>query len=109
MEETRLGIPMIFGHDVIHGYRTIAPVPLAQAASWNPDLVRTISRDAAKEAYYGGLDWTFSPMVDIARDPRWGRVMEGYGEDPYLTSVFCKAAVEGYQGFVRGGQHCRMP
>lgn len=72
MEETRLGIPMIFGHDVIHGYRTIAPVPLAQAASWNPDLVRTISRDAAKEAYYGGLDWTFSPMVDIARDPRWG-------------------------------------
>ena len=98
MEETRLGIPMIFGHDVIHGYRTIAPVPLAQAASWNPDLVRTISRDAAKEAYYGGLDWTFSPMVDIARDPRWGRVMEGYGEDPYLTSVFCKAAVEGYQG-----------
>ena len=98
MEETRLGIPMIFGHDVIHGYRTIAPVPLAQAASWNPDLVRTISRDAAKEAYYGGLDWTFSPMVDIARDPRWGRVMEGYGEDPYLTSMFCKAAVEGYQG-----------
>ena len=68
MEETRLGIPMIFGHDVIHGYRTIAPVPLAQAASWNPDLVRTISRDAAKEAYYGGLDWTFSPMVDIARE-----------------------------------------
>lgn len=98
MEETRLGIPMIFGHDVIHGYRTIAPVPLAQAASWNPDLVRTISRDAAREAYYGGLDWTFSPMVDIARDPRWGRVMEGYGEDPYLTSMFCKAAVEGYQG-----------
>ena len=98
MEETRLGIPMIFGHDVIHGYRTIASVPLAQAASWNPDLVRTISRDAAKEAYYGGLDWTFSPMVDIARDPRWGRVMEGYGEDPYLTSMFCKAAVEGYQG-----------
>lgn len=98
MEETRLGIPMIFGHDVIHGYRTIAPVPLAQAASWNPDLVRTISRDAAKEAYHGGLDWTFSPMVDIARDPRWGRVMEGYGEDPYLTSMFCKAAVEGYQG-----------
>lgn len=98
VEETRLGIPMVFGYDVIHGYRTIAPIPLAQAASWNPSLVKKVSSDAAREAYYGGVDWTFSPMVDIARDPRWGRVMEGYGEDPYLTSVFCKAAVEGYQG-----------
>lgn len=98
MEETRLGIPMLFGHDVIHGYRTIAPIPLAQAASWNPALVKKASTDAAWEAYRCGIDWTFSPMVDIARDPRWGRVMEGYGEDPYLTSVFCKAAVEGYQG-----------
>lgn len=98
MEETRLGIPMLFGHDVIHGYRTMAPVPLAQAASWNPSLVETVSHDAGKEAFYCGVDWTFSPMVDIARDPRWGRVMEGYGEDPYLTSMFCKAAVRGYQG-----------
>ncbi len=98
MEETRLGIPMLFGHDVIHGYRTMAPVPLAQAASWNPSLVEAVSHDAGKEAFYCGVDWTFSPMVDIARDPRWGRVMEGYGEDPYLTSMFCKAAVRGYQG-----------
>lgn len=98
MEETRLGIPMLFGHDVIHGYRTMAPVPLAQAASWNPSLVEAVSHDAGKEAFYCGIDWTFSPMVDIARDPRWGRVMEGYGEDPYLTSMFCQAAVRGYQG-----------
>ena len=98
MEETRLGIPMLFGHDVIHGYRTMAPVPLAQAASWNPSLVEVVSHDAGKEAFYCGVDWTFSPMVDIARDPRWGRVMEGYGEDPYLTSMFCQAAVRGYQG-----------
>lgn len=98
VEETRLGIPMLFGHDVIHGYRTMSPVPLAQAASWNPSLVEAVSHDAAKEAFYCGVDWTFSPMVDIARDPRWGRVVEGYGEDPYLTSRFCQAAVRGYQG-----------
>ncbi len=98
MEESRLGIPMLFGHDVIHGYRTIAPIPLAQAASWNPELVRTVCSDAAAEASACGVDWTFSPMVDVARDPRWGRVMEGYGEDVFLTSVFCRAAIEGYQG-----------
>lgn len=98
VEESRLGIPMLFGHDVIHGYRTLAPVPLAQAASWNPALVQTVCADAAAEASACGVDWTFSPMVDVARDPRWGRVMEGYGEDVYLTSVFCRAAVEGYQG-----------
>ena len=98
VEESRLGIPMLFGHDVIHGYRTIAPVPLAQAASWNPALVEKVSADAAREASACGVDWTFSPMVDVARDPRWGRVMEGYGEDVYLTSEFCRAAVRGYQG-----------
>ena len=98
MEETRLGIPILFGHDVIHGYRTIMPVPLAQACSWNPEIVRLGSEVAAQEAYSSGVDWTFSPMVDVARDPRWGRVMEGYGEDPYATSVYCQAAVKGYQG-----------
>ncbi|MGM9735720.1 MAG: glycoside hydrolase family 3 N-terminal domain-containing protein [Candidatus Cryptobacteroides sp.] len=98
MEESRLGIPILFGHDVIHGYRTIFPVPLAQACSWNPELVRLGCAVAAQEAYSCGVDWTFSPMVDIARDPRWGRVMEGYGEDPYAASVYCQAAVRGYQG-----------
>lgn len=98
VEESRLGIPMIFGHDVIHGYKTIAPVPLAMAASWNPELVRESCAFAAREAAACGVDWTFSPMVDVAHDPRWGRVMEGYGEDPYLNSVFCRAAVKGYQG-----------
>lgn len=98
VEDSRLGIPMIFGHDVIHGYKTIAPVPLAMAASWNPSLVQESCMYAAREAYDCGVDWTFSPMVDVAHDPRWGRVMEGYGEDPYLASVFCQAAVRGYQG-----------
>lgn len=98
VEESRLGIPILFGHDVIHGYRTIFPIPLAQACSWNPDIVRRTCAVAAQEAYCGGVDWTFSPMVDVARDPRWGRVMEGYGEDPYAASVYCRAAVKGYQG-----------
>ena len=98
MEESRLGIPILFGHDVIHGYRTIYPIPLAQACSWNPELARKACAVAAKEAASGGVDWTFSPMVDVARDPRWGRVMEGYGEDVYTNAVFCEAAVRGYQG-----------
>lgn len=98
MEESRLGIPILFGHDVIHGYKTIMPIPLAQACSWNPELTRIGCEVAAQEASACGVDWTFSPMVDVARDPRWGRVMEGYGEDVYTNSVFCKAAIQGYQG-----------
>ncbi len=98
MTESRLGIPIIFGFDAIHGYRTIFPIPLAQASSWNTDLVKTSSAITAKESWLSGLDWTFSPMVDVARDPRWGRVSEGYGEDTYANSAFAVAAVQGYQG-----------
>lgn len=98
MEKSRLGIPILFGYDVIHGFRTIMPIPLAQACSWDPKLVADASRVAAIEAKNAGIDWTFSPMIDIARDPRWGRVAEGYGEDPYAASVFCVSAVNGYQG-----------
>lgn len=98
IEETRLGIPILFGNDVIHGFRTIFPIPLAQSCSWNPELVKQSCSVAAREARVSGIDWTFSPMLDVAHDPRWGRVAEGYGEDPYVTSVFGRAAVEGYQG-----------
>lgn len=98
IEETRLGIPILFGYDVIHGFRTIFPIPLAQSCSWNPELVKQSCAIAAREARASGIDWTFSPMLDVAHDPRWGRVAEGYGEDPYATGVFGKAAVEGYQG-----------
>lgn len=98
MEDTRLGIPVLFGFDVIHGFRTVYPIPLAQAASWNPELAGKACRVAAAEASSAGIDWTFSPMVDIARDPRWGRIAEGYGEDPYLCSVFSAASVNAYQG-----------
>lgn len=98
MEESRLGIPILFGYDVIHGYRTIYPIPLALACSWNPELVRQGSEVAAQEAWNCGVNWTFSPMIDVSRDPRWGRVMECYGEDPYTNSVFCEATVKGYQG-----------
>lgn len=98
MENSRLGIPVLFGFDVIHGFRTIYPIPLAQACSWNPALVRQASAMAARESRMSGVDWTFSPMIDVARDGRWGRVAEGYGEDPYTNAVFCVASVEGYQG-----------
>ncbi|MCH5227822.1 MAG: glycoside hydrolase family 3 C-terminal domain-containing protein [Muribaculaceae bacterium] len=98
MEESRLGIPILFGYDVIHGFRTIYPISLAQACSWNPALVKEACAVAAQESRMSGVDWTFSPMIDVARDPRWGRVSEGYGEDPYLNSVFGVASVEGYQG-----------
>lgn len=98
MEESRLGIPVIFGFDVIHGFRTVYPISLGQACSWNTELVKEACFVAAKEARASGVDWTFSPMVDVARDGRWGRVSEGYGEDPYVNSAFCVASVHGYQG-----------
>ncbi len=98
VEESRLGIPILFGYDVIHGYRTIYPISLAQACSWNPDLVKKACSVAAVEARASGVDWTFSPMIDVARDGRWGRVAEGYGEDPYANAVFGVASVKGYQG-----------
>ena len=98
VEESRLGIPMIFARDVIHGFRTIFPIPLGQAATFDPAVVEEGARIAAEEAMQAGLRWTFSPMVDVARDPRWGRVAEGYGEDTYLASVMGAAAVRGYQG-----------
>ena len=98
VEETRLGIPMIFGRDIIHGYHTVYPIPLGQAATFDPALVEQAARLTANEATHDGLRWTFSPMVDVARDPRWGRIAEGYGEDTYLTSVMGAACVRGYQG-----------
>lgn len=98
VKETRLKIPLLFGYDVIHGHRTIFPVPLGLSASWDPSLAERTARAAAEEASADGLNWTFSPMVDIARDPRWGRVSEGAGEDPYLGAQIGKAMVRGYQG-----------
>lgn len=98
VENSRLGIPMLFGYDVIHGYKTMFPVPLAQAASWDIEVARSGAKVAAKESASSGLHWTFSPMIDISRDARWGRIMEGAGEDPYLTSIMAKGWIEGYQG-----------
>ncbi len=98
LNETRLGIPLIFGLDVIHGYRTIFPVPLGEAASWDLDRIEKSARIAAIEASASGVHWTFAPMVDICRDPRWGRIMEGAGEDPYLASLIAAARVRGFQG-----------
>ena len=96
--QTRLKIPLLFGYDVIHGHRTIFPIPFGLSASWDLDLIEKTARAAAEEASADGLNWTFSPMVDIARDPRWGRVSEGAGEDPYLGSAIGEAMVRGYQG-----------
>ena len=97
-KESRLGIPLLFGRDVIHGYRTIFPIPLGQSASWDPDLIREAARIAAREATSEGIRWTFAPMLDITRDPRWGRVAETLGEDPYLTGVLGAAMIRGFQG-----------
>ena len=98
VNDTRLHIPLIFALDVVHGYKTISPVPLAESCSWDMDLIEKSARVAAEEATASGIQWTFDPMVDIARDPRWGRVMEGSGEDPYLGSAIAKARVRGFQG-----------
>ncbi|MGC9522346.1 MAG: glycoside hydrolase family 3 N-terminal domain-containing protein, partial [Anaerolineae bacterium] len=97
VEETRLGIPLIIGTDVIHGYRTIFPIPLAEASTWDPDLLERAARVAADEAAASGTDWIFAPMVDIARDPRWGRIAEGAGEDPFLGRAMARARVRGFQ------------
>jgi beta-glucosidase len=96
--QSRLKIPLLFGQDIIHGYRTIFPIPLGEASSWDTDAIKLSARIAATEAAAAGVHWTFAPMVDIARDPRWGRVMEGAGEDPYLGSVIAAARVRGFQG-----------
>src|SRR5438128_3347347 len=98
IEESRLKIPLLFGFDVIHGYRTILPVPLAEASSWDPAVAETSASIAAAEARSSGVHWTFAPMVDIARDARWGRIVEGSGEDPYLGGSFARARVRGFQG-----------
>ena len=98
VKETRLKIPLMFGYDVIHGHRTIFPISLGLASSWDLDLIERTAKAAAEEATADGLNWTFSPMVDIARDPRWGRVSEGAGEDPFLGSQIARAMIKGYQG-----------
>jgi beta-glucosidase len=98
VEKTRLGIPLLFARDVIHGHRTVFPIPLGQAATWSPESVEAAAAIAANEARADGIHWTFTPMMDIARDPRWGRIAEGFGEDPWLASRLVEAAVAGYQG-----------
>src|SRR6202453_1953420 len=102
VEQSRLHIPLLFGYDVIHGFRTIYPVPIALAASWDPAVVERAQSMAAREASATGIQWTFAPMVDIARDPRWGRIMEGAGEDPFLGSRMAEAQVKGFQGAYLG-------
>jgi beta-glucosidase len=98
VEDSRLGIPLLFGRDVVHGFKTVLPIPLGLAATFNPELVRRGARMAALEAAASGINWTFAPMIDISRDPRWGRIAESFGEDPYLTGMLAAAAVKGFQG-----------
>ena len=98
VNQSRLGIPLIIGFDLIHGYQTISPIPLAESASWDLEAIQSSAALGAKEASAAGINWTFAPMVDITRDARWGRVMEGAGEDPYLGSVVAAARVKGFQG-----------
>ncbi|MBT8143796.1 MAG: glycosyl hydrolase, partial [Gammaproteobacteria bacterium] len=98
VEESRLGIPLLFGRDVIHGFKTVMPIPLGQAATWNPDVVRDAAAVAAREAATTGVNWTFAPMMDLTRDPRWGRIAECLGEDAFLASALAVAMVQGFQG-----------
>ena len=98
VEKSRLHIPLLIGFDVIHGYRTIFPVPLAMASSWDPAVEEAAQHQAAQDARAAGIQWTFTPMVDIARDARWGRIVEGAGEDPYLGAAMAAAQVRGFQG-----------
>ena len=98
VQESRLGIPLLMGRDVIHGFKTVLPIPLGQAAAWNPELVRQGARMAALEAAASGVNWTFAPMIDVSRDPRWGRIAESFGEDTHLASVLGVASIRGFQG-----------
>ena len=98
VKESRLGIPLLMGRDVIHGFKTVLPIPLGQAAAWNPDLVQQGARMAALEAAASGVNWTFAPMIDVSRDPRWGRIAESFGEDTYLSAVLGVASIRGFQG-----------
>src|ERR1700733_6162381 len=102
MEKSRLHIPILFGFDVIHGYRTVFPVPLAMASSWDPSVEESAQKYAAGDARAAGIQWTFTPMVDIARDARWGRIVEGAGEDSYLGAAMAMAQVRGFQGATLG-------
>ena len=104
VDSTRLGIPILFGQDVIHGYKTIFPMPMAEASSWDLEMMRRTAEIAATEAASDGINWTFAPMVDIGRDARWGRVMEGAGEDPFLGSKIAEARVIGFQGSADGSK-----
>lgn len=108
VKQSRLGIPLIFGMDVIHGYETVFPIPLALSMSWDMDAIRSSAAIAATEATADGICWTFSPMVDVSREPRWGRMSEGNGEDPYLGAAICRAMIEGYQGTDLKNDHTMM-
>ena len=109
VEETRLGIPLVVARDVIHGYRTIYPIPLGQGATWDPELIEQAAQLTAKEAVSDGIRWAFSPMVDVAHDPRWGRVAEGYGEDPFLTSQMAAATVNSASGPTSNSAAVKQP
>jgi len=98
VKESRLGIPLLIGRDVIHGFKTIFPIPIGLASTWNPEMVEMCGRYSAIEASASGINWTFAPMIDISRDPRWGRIAESFGEDPYLTGILAKAIIKGFQG-----------
>ena len=108
IKNSRLKIPLLIGSDIIHGYKTTYPIPLGVASSWNMELIESAAKMAAKEATADGINWNFSPMVDISRDARWGRISEGSGEDPYLGSAIAKAMVKGYQGYDLSKSHTMM-